>query len=88
VTRHPKLGAAERRPALYRNQKKISGLEKLRRWGAPEVPIGELVENKREQLKRKTSAFPSSAPLFYFAELLSNASRAFKTKYCLRGGRS
>jgi len=41
---------------LYRNHRAISGLQNLRRRRAPEVPIRELVENKREQqLKKKTS---------------------------------
>ena len=38
VTRHPRMDAAERRELLYRNHREISGLENLRRSGAPEVP--------------------------------------------------
>jgi hypothetical protein len=36
-------------------------------------------------LAMRGDASPGQSP-FYFAELLNNASRAFKTKYCLRGG--
>ena len=49
MTRHPKLGAAERRPALYRNHREISGLEFFGRSEAPEVPMRELVEKKRRR---------------------------------------
>ena len=34
MTRHPKLGAVERRTALVVNHRKIRDLEKLRRSGA------------------------------------------------------
>ena len=34
VTRHPKLGAVERRTALVVNHREIRGLEKQRRSGA------------------------------------------------------
>jgi len=53
VTRHPKLGAAQQLLLLYRNHQEISDLENLRRCGAPEVPTGELVENKAQRLKEK-----------------------------------
>jgi hypothetical protein len=44
MTRHPELGAVERRLALLVNHREIRNLEKLRRSGAPEVPICELVD--------------------------------------------
>ena len=53
------MGAAQQLWLLYRNQKEINDLQNLRRSGAPEVPICELVENKRRQLKKKTSALRS-----------------------------
>jgi hypothetical protein len=57
------------------------------------VAIRELVENKRRQLKEKTgthdgSRHPYQSLHFCFVELPNNASRSFKTKYCLRGGSS
>jgi hypothetical protein len=53
MTRHPRKGAAQQLWLLYRNHPEISSLQNLRRSGAPEVPIWELVENKARQLKGK-----------------------------------
>jgi hypothetical protein len=59
-TRHPKLGAAEQPWLPYRNRPEIIGLENLRRRRAPEVPIRELLENKRAATKEETSAMVGS----------------------------
>jgi len=66
MTRHPVTGAAQQRGLLYRNHPGITGIQNLLRSGAPRVPIGELVENKRQQLREKTKrrsvrAFPVPA---------------------------
>jgi len=66
LTRHPRMGAVEQLWLLYRNHPEISDLRNFVRYPAPEVPIGELVENKRAaipcRLRRRVRAGARSVP--------------------------